>query len=138
MPRMKNTIPSPFFVVSLFVARLRWCHGSRGGAAITDTWIIPPTSKAVLNCGGNANRPELSRTVTSRADPYTYHAVVQRHKDIPFMCTDLMSINLISYWYVLSTWIFQMFCFFSPLLPLCQRFFRPVAGIKFEMSSFSG
>ncbi len=23
MPRMKNTIPSPFFVVSLFVARLR-------------------------------------------------------------------------------------------------------------------
>ncbi len=23
MPRVKNTIPSPFFVVSLFVARLR-------------------------------------------------------------------------------------------------------------------
>ncbi len=35
MPRMKNTIPSPFFVVSLFVARLRWRHGSRGGAIIT-------------------------------------------------------------------------------------------------------
>ncbi len=35
MPRVKNTIPSPFFVVSLFVARLRWRHGSRGGAIIT-------------------------------------------------------------------------------------------------------
>ncbi len=29
MPRMKNTIPSICsFVVCLFVARLRWCHGS--------------------------------------------------------------------------------------------------------------
>ncbi len=35
MPRVKNTIPPAFFVVSLFVARLRWCHGSRGGAIIT-------------------------------------------------------------------------------------------------------
>ncbi len=36
MPRMKNTIPSIcFFVVSLFVARLGWCHCSRGGAIIT-------------------------------------------------------------------------------------------------------
>ncbi len=25
---------------------------------------------AVLNCGGSANRPELSRTVPSRAEPY--------------------------------------------------------------------
>ncbi len=30
----------------------------------------PAHSIAVLNCGGNANRPELSRTVPSRAEPY--------------------------------------------------------------------
>ncbi len=30
----------------------------------------PAHSIAVLNCSGNANRPELSRTVPSRAEPY--------------------------------------------------------------------
>ncbi len=37
----------------------------------------PAHSIAVLNCGGNANRPELSRTVPCRTVPY--HAVEKRH-----------------------------------------------------------
>ncbi len=37
----------------------------------------PAHSLAVLNCSGNANRPKLSRTVTSRAEPY--HAVEKHH-----------------------------------------------------------
>ncbi len=59
---MKNTIPSPFFVVSLFVARLWWRHRS-------NDVNNPAHSIAVLNCSGNANRPELSRTVPYRAVP---------------------------------------------------------------------
>ncbi len=47
-------------------------HGSRGGATIT-TRDNPTHSKAVLNCSGNANRAELSRSEPCRAE--SYHAV---------------------------------------------------------------
>ncbi len=38
----------------------------------------PAHSIAVLNCSGNANRPELNRTVLSRAEPYRTIAVEKR------------------------------------------------------------
>ncbi len=88
MPRVKNTVPSPFFVVSLFVARLRWCHGSRGGAAIT-TVNNPAHSIAVLNCGGNATDPNWAvpyRTEPCRTVPY--HAVEKRHYSV--LCISML------------------------------------------------
>ncbi len=67
---MKNTIPSPFFVVSLFVARLRWCHGSRGGAAITTReYSRPLYSGTKLQWTRKPTRTEPYRNVTQRAVP---------------------------------------------------------------------
>ncbi len=57
--------------------------------------------------------------------------------DIPFTAnhvTDLMSINLISCYMFSQLNLFKMSCFFPPV----PTFLRPVAGIKFEMSLFSG
>ncbi len=51
----------------------------------------PAHSIAVLNCSGNANRPELSRTVPSRAEPYR---TMQWKSAITLWCQDnCLSLN---------------------------------------------
>ncbi len=61
---MKNTIPSPFFVVSLFVARLRWCHGSRGSATLTTRELSRPLySGTKLQWKHKPTRTEPYRTM---------------------------------------------------------------------------
>ncbi len=52
--------------------------------------------------------------------------------------TDLMSVSLISFLMFSQLNLFKIFCFFQPFVTSVPTFLRPVACLKFEMSSING